>query len=144
MPRLKAADYAQNYAGIIFSSLPCAGYCLTHFSVDSACHTVLKICACALLLFQHNAPMLLGCNYSHTMLSIINSSPIVRTLIPPPPTHTHPETSKHNAVTGLDYWTHQKWCRMSFPVFFSVGEKLIMYIQPTSLLNSCKFAPLTC
>ena len=25
-----------------------------------------------------------------------------------------------------------------------VGEKLIMFIQPTSLLNSCKFAPLTC
>jgi len=36
---------------------------------------------------------------------------------------------------GLDYWTHPKWCKMSFPAFFSVGEKLIMYIQPTSLLN---------
>ena len=47
-------------------------------------------------------------------------------------------------TTGLDYWTHPKWCKMHFPAFFSVGEKLIMYIQPTSLLNSCKFAPLTC
>ena len=47
-------------------------------------------------------------------------------------------------TTGLDYWTHPKWCKIPFPAFFSIGEKLIMYIQPTSLLNSCKFAPLTC
>ena len=35
---------------------------------------------------------------------------------------------------GLDYRTHPKWCKMPFPAFFSVGEKLIMFIQPT-LLN---------
>ena len=34
--------------------------------------------------------------------------------------------------TGLDYWTHPKW---PFPTFFIVGEKMIMFIQPTSLLN---------
>ena len=32
-------------------------------------------------------------------------------------------------------WTHPKWCKMPFPAFFSVGEKLIMFIQPTSFLN---------
>ena len=38
-------------------------------------------------------------------------------------------------ITGLDYWTRLKWCKMPFQAFFSVGEKLIMFIQPTSLLN---------
>jgi len=38
-------------------------------------------------------------------------------------------------TTGLDYWTHPKCCKMPFQVFFSVGEKLTMLIQPTSLLN---------
>ena len=42
-------------------------------------------------------------------------------------------------ITGLDSWTHLKWCEIAFPAFFSVGEKLIMPIQPTSLLI---FAPL--
>ena len=36
---------------------------------------------------------------------------------------------------GLDYWTHPKWGKIPFPAFFSVGEKLIMFIQPTSWLN---------
>jgi len=43
--------------------------------------------------------------------------------------------------TGLDYWAHPKWCKMPFPAIFSVREKLIMFIQPTSLLNH-EFAPL--
>ena len=34
----------------------------------------MAICTCALLLFQHNAQMLLACNYSHIMLNIIDSS----------------------------------------------------------------------
>ena len=38
-------------------------------------------------------------------------------------------------TTGLDYLTCPKWCKMPFQAFFSVGEKLIMFIQPTSLLN---------
>jgi len=38
-------------------------------------------------------------------------------------------------ITGLDYWTRPKWCKMPFQAFFSVGEKLIMFIQPASLLN---------
>jgi len=38
-------------------------------------------------------------------------------------------------TTGLDYWTHLKWGKMLFPAVFSVGEKLIMFIQLTSWLN---------
>ena len=45
-------------------------------SVDSAilscCHVV--VCACALLLFRHNAQTLLVCNCSHIMLCILDSS----------------------------------------------------------------------
>jgi len=37
--------------------------------------------------------------------------------------------------TGLDYWTHPNGVKWPFPAFFSVGEKLIIFIQPTSLLN---------
>jgi len=36
---------------------------------------------------------------------------------------------------GLLDWTSPKWCKVPFPAFFSVGEKLIIFIQPTSLLN---------
>ena len=36
------------------------------------CH--MMICACTLLLFRHNAQILLACNYSHIMLSVINTS----------------------------------------------------------------------
>ena len=43
--------------------------------------------------------------------------------------------SRQYTVAGLDYWTHPKWCKMPFPVSFNVGEKLIMPIQPMSLLN---------
>ena len=35
-------------------------------------------------------------------------------------------------TTQLDYWTHPKWYKMPFPAFFSVGEKLVMFIQPIS------------
>ena len=58
--------------------------CLTCFSEFShltppiCCHV--KICPCTLLLFQHNAQMLLACNYSHIMLSIIDSSQVVAIL----------------------------------------------------------------
>ena len=49
-------------------------------SVDSAILIccIMMICACALLLFWHNAQVLLVCNYSHNMLSIIDSSLHVR------------------------------------------------------------------
>ena len=39
------------------------------------CHVTM--CACTLLLFRHNALMLLACNFSHIMLCIIDSSLIV-------------------------------------------------------------------
>jgi len=39
---------------------------------------------------------------------------------------------RESLFTGLDYWTHPKW---PFPAFSSVGEKLIMFVQPTSLLH---------
>ena len=38
-------------------------------------------------------------------------------------------------TTGLDYWTQPKWYKMPSPAFFSVGEKLIMFIQLTPLLH---------
>jgi len=38
-------------------------------------------------------------------------------------------------TTGLDYWTHPKQYKMPSPAFFSVGVKLITFIQPTSLLH---------
>jgi len=38
-------------------------------------------------------------------------------------------------TTGLDYWTRPKRYKMPSPAFFSVGVKLIIFIQPTSLLH---------
>jgi len=57
---------------------PPPGHCFTHFSEFSQLilpywFAATWFCACALLLFQHNAQMLLACNYIHTMLSIIDS-----------------------------------------------------------------------
>ena len=57
---------------------PHAGCCLTCFSELSQLtppnlFAATRRFAHALLLFQHNAQMLLACNYSHIMLSIIDS-----------------------------------------------------------------------
>ena len=47
-------------------------------SVDSASAIliccIMMICACAFLLFWHNAQVFMACNYSHIMLSIIDLS----------------------------------------------------------------------
>ena len=73
--------YVQLEIGVCLSCLchcPHADHCFTHFSAMSQLtppYIDMTICACdLLLLFQHNAQMLLACNCSHTMLSIMDLS----------------------------------------------------------------------
>ena len=36
--------------------------------------------------------------------------------------------------TGLDYWTHPKFCEMPFPALFNVGQKLKILIHSLKLI----------
>ena len=77
-----------------------------------------QICPCILPLFRHNAQMLLACNYSYIMLSIIDSSLPVRhvyiywcKLIPLPACtellstwHMFSQYLNRAVTLALDYW----------------------------------------
>ena len=43
------------------------------------------------------------------------------------------------ARLAMDYWTHPKCCKIPFPAFFSLGEKLIMLIQPIAIFAQVAF-----
>ena len=49
--------------------------------------------------------------------------------------HTHVNIVMSSIKGSRLYWIHPKWFKMPFPASFSVGEKPIMFIQPTSLLK---------
>jgi len=91
---------------------------LSKFSQLTLPNLFAAICPCILPLFRHNAQMLLACNYSYIMLSIIDSSLPVRHVyiywckLTPLPACTELLSTWHlfsqylnRAVTlALDYW----------------------------------------
>ena len=42
--------------------------------------------------------------------------------------------NRWTGLTGLDYWTHPKFCEMPFPALFNVGQKLKILIHSLKLI----------